>query len=171
MIICCVFSCFVVIYARDSWVKIEVSIHFKVFFFLQALLKKCNPFFCPLLPFQMLTLLCRVKIKSEIFKVDGKTSFYIIFYFKIMSQLWDTRFNEGGRHQSNSSVAVFSLSVNFNDNGSDLFIFSLPSPAVLFSACQRNGIWCPLKRLFMKPQICVLRNIFDIENNCGREPG
>lgn len=103
----------------------------------------------------MLTLLCRVKIKPEIFKVDGKTSFYIIFYFKIMSQLWDTRFNEGGRHQSNSSVAVFSLSVNFNDNGSDLFIFSLPSPAVLFSACQRNGIWGPLKRLFMKPQICA----------------
>lgn len=103
----------------------------------------------------MLTLLCRVKIKPEIFKVDGKTSFYIIFDFKIMSQLWDTRFNEGGRHQSNSSVVVFFLSVNFNDNGSDLFIFSLPSPAVLFSAYQRNGIWCPLKRLFMKPQICA----------------
>lgn len=96
----------------------------------------------------MLTLLCRVKIKPENFKVDGKTSFYIIFYFKIMSQLWDTRFNEGGRHQSNSSVAVFSLSVNFDDNGSDLFIFSLPSPAVLFSACQRTWDLVPSEEAF-----------------------
>ena len=82
----------------------------------------------------MLTLLCRIKITPGLFKVDDMTAFYLMFDFKNVTIVGYV-FNEGGRHQSNSGVAVFSLSVNFNDKGSDLFIFSLPTPAALFSAC------------------------------------
>lgn len=120
----------------------------------------------------MLTLLCRIKIKSDIFKVDGKTSFYIIFYFKIMSQLWDTCFNEGGRHQSNTSVSVFFLSVNFDDNGSDLFIFQPPiSSCLVFSMPKDMGFGALWRGFSWNHRYVHLRNIFEIENNCGREPG
>lgn len=60
-----------------------------------------------------------------------------------MSQLWDVRFNEGGRYLSNSGVTVNSLVVNLNHRGSDLFIFSILSPVTLFSAYQCTWNFVP----------------------------
>lgn len=87
-----------------------------------------------------------------------------------MSQLWDVRFNEGGRYPSNSGVAVNSLVVNLSHRGSDLFIFSILSPVTLFSAYQCTWNFVPSVEGFHEiTDMCIWEVIFVIENQCWQE--
>lgn len=58
--------------------------------------------------------------------------------------------------------------MNLDDNGSDLFIFSLPSPAVLFSACQRTWDLVPSEEAFHETtDMCIWEIYLKLRTTVG----